>query len=129
MKLAIILAALAVVSAHAELKFENTTRKFTYTPGKKAFKTEFAFTNTGTTKVKLTDVRGGCVCCTAARPSKWVIAPGERATITMRVDVSGKQLPTLKPVAVLADDGSATTLIVEVATADGKPVKVPRWGK
>ena len=129
MKSAIILAILASVSAHAALKFENTTQKFTYTPGKKVFKTQFAFTNTGKEKVKLTDVRGGCTCCTGASPSKWVIAPGEKATITMRVDVSGKHLPTVKPVAVVADDGSITTLLIEVATADGKPLKVPLWRK
>jgi hypothetical protein len=129
MKLAIFLAAFACATAHAGLKFENTTQKVTYVPGKKVFKTVFPFANTGTVKVKLNDVKGGCSCCTAASPSKWVIAPGEKATITMRVDLSGKQLPAVKPVAVIADDGSVTTLLLEIGTADGKPLKVPKWGK
>ena len=46
----------------------------------------------------------------------------------MMVDVRGKEVPILKPVLVQYADGSEPTpLILEVQTADAKPIKVPRW--
>lgn len=128
MKIAAILALLAV-SAHAELKWETVRQSFTYQKGEPTFKGAFGFKNKGKAPVKITSVKSGCTCCTSAKADKKDFAPGERGTIAVRVNVQGKQLPLIKPVIIGTDDGKFTTLLVEVKTADGQSVTVPKWGK
>ena len=128
MKLAVALALLAV-TAHAELKWKTTSQRFTYEPGKPVFKTEFAFTNTGKSSIRILEVKSGCACCTSASVKKVAFAPGETAAVSVKINVRGKEVPIIKPVIVQTDDGKYTTLLVEVTTPDGQRVKVPRWGK
>ena len=128
MKLAVAFALLAV-TAHAELKWKTTSQRFTYEPGKPIFKTEFAFTNTGKSPIRILEVKSGCACCTSASVKKVAFAPGETAAVSVKVNVRGKEVPIIKPVIVQTDDGRYTTLLVEVTTSDGQRVKVPRWGK
>lgn len=128
MKIAAILALLAV-SAHAELKWETVRQSYTYQKGEPIFRGLFGFTNKGKEPVKITSVKSGCACCTSAKADKKVFVPGERGAISVRVNVQGKQLPLIKPVIIGTDDGKFTTLLVEVKTADGQSVTVPKWGK
>lgn len=116
-------------AAHAELKWEATSHHFVYAPGKRVMKHEFAYTNAGRTTVRVTGIKSGCACCTAAHATIKVVAPGVTGKIVMRVDVGGRDIPLAKPVIVTTDDGMSTPLVIHVDTADGKPVKVPRWGK
>jgi hypothetical protein len=128
MKIAAILALLAV-SAHADLKWENPSQKFTYQPGKPVFTTEFTFTNKGKSPVRITSVKSGCACCTSAKAKKMLFAPGERGAIAVKVNVRGKQVPITRPVLIGTDDGKFSTLLVQITTKDGQTVLVPKWGK
>ena len=129
MKLALAVLALLAVAAHAELKWDTSRKQVIYDGNTKVFRTEFAFTNKGKTTARITSVKSGCACCTSAKAAKLLFAPGERGAIAVRVDVSGKQLPMIKPVVVGTDDGSFATLLVEVTTPDGSSRTVPKWGR
>ena len=52
---------------HAELKWERTSQRIAWKPGQKESNIEFAYSNAGKSPLKITDVRGACVCCTSAR--------------------------------------------------------------
>lgn len=111
---------------HAELKWERTSQRIAWKPGQKEASTEFAYTNTGKSPVKITDVRGACVCCTSAHATKLRLAPGESGVVKVRVDFQGKTLPMTKPVTISTDDGKITALMVEVTTPGSQPVTIPR---
>ena len=114
--------------AHAGLKWEATQKAVTFKQGTGVYRAEFPFKNTGKSTVSISDIKTGCACCTTGKVKKWHYAPGETGTVQMMVDVRGKEVPTAKPILVQFADGSApTSLILEVKTADGKAVKVPRW--
>ncbi len=87
---------------------------------------EFTYANAGKTTLRVTAIKSGCVCCTAASATRKIVAPGEKGAVVMRVDVRGKDLPLAKPVIVMTDDGRSTPLVIHVDTVDGKPVKVRR---
>lgn len=129
MKIAAALLAALVVSAHAELKWENQKQQFLYEPGKPTFRAEFVFANKGKSPVRITSVKSGCTCCTSAKAKKMDFAPGERGAIAVKVDLRGKEVPIVRPVVVGTDDGKFATLLVEVNTPDGKSRSVPKWGK
>lgn len=129
MKFAAVILALLAVSAHAELKWENTRQSFTFEKGNPVFKTKYNFTNTGKEQIRIMDVKSGCACCTSAKADKVAYKPGEHGSVTVRLDVRGKDVPIIKPVVVTTDDNKVTTLLLEVKTKDGQTVKVPRWGK
>jgi hypothetical protein len=129
MKLVIAVLGLLAVAAQAELKWDTSRKQVTYDGSTKILRTEFAFTNKGKATARITSVKSGCKCCTSAKTAKLVFAPGERGAVAVRVDVSGKQLPMVKPVVVGTDDGSYVTLLVDVTTPDGASRLVPKWGK
>jgi hypothetical protein len=129
MKLVAAILTLLAVAARAELKWDTSRKQVTYDGSTKILRTEFAFTNKGKATARITSVKSGCKCCTSAKAEKLVFAPGERGAIAVRVDVSGKQLPIIKPVVVGTDDGNYATLLVEVTTPDGSSRNVPKWGR
>jgi Protein of unknown function (DUF1573) len=129
MKLPILSVILFFVPAllHAELKWEQTSQQLTYEKGAKNLRMEFSYTNSGKTPVKITDVKGGCACCTSAHATLKELAPGDSGKVIVRVDPGGKQLPMTKSIVVTTDDGKNAVLLVQVVTADGQPLTVPRW--
>ena len=128
MRLSVLLIALFPLAAHAGLKWESTLKAVTFQPGTGVYRAEFPFKNTGTTKVSISEIKTGCACCTTGKVKKWHYEPGEAGVVQMAVDVRGKDVPLAKPVLVEFADGSQpVSLILEVRTADGKSLKVPRW--
>jgi Protein of unknown function (DUF1573) len=128
MKLSILLLALLPLAANAGLKWESTRKVVAFKAGTPVYRVEFPFRNTGKTNVIISEIQTGCACCTTAKVKKRDYAPGESGTVQMMVDVRGKDVPLAKSVLVqFADQSTPTPLIVEVKTADGKTVSVPRW--
>ena len=122
------LIALLPTLAHAGLKWDTTRKAVTYKPGTGVYRAEFPFKNTGNSTVSITQIQTGCACCTTGKVTKWHYAPGETGQVEMMVDVRGKEVPIAKSILVQFADGSdPSPLILEVKTADAKPVKVPRW--
>ena len=128
MKSIVALLLLVPALAQAGLKWETTRKAVTYKSGTGVYRAEFPFRNSGTTKVSISEIKTGCACCTTGKVTKWHYSPGETGVVQMMVDVRGKEVPLAKPVLVEYSDGSAPTpLLLEVKTADGKSLKIPRW--
>ena len=129
MKFVIFLALAFASAAPAELKWESTSKRFTYVRGKKVMEHEFAYTNAGNKAVRITEIKKGCACCTSVSMTRKTVEPGAAGVLNVRLNVAGQNLPVAKPVLVTTDDGKTTPIIIHVDTQDGKPVKVPKWGK
>jgi hypothetical protein len=122
------LAALLIpASLHAELKWERTIQQVEWQPGQRDVVVQFPYKNTSKTPQKITQLKGACTCCTSASASKKNLAPGESGFIRMRVDLSGKTLPTAKALTVTTDDGKIASLVLQVRTPHDEPVKIPLW--
>ncbi len=126
MKILLLLATFLPAMAHAELKWDKTTKRVQWEPGQRETTVEFAYRNASKTAQKITKLKGACVCCTSARATKKDLAPGDTGVVRMRVDFRGKSLPMAKAVTVSTDDGKTVALLVEVTTPGGKPVEIPR---
>gem|GEM_PF-1044447 len=128
MKLLLSLAAtLLPLSLHAALKWERTMQVVEWQPGQRDAVVQFPYKNTSKVPQKIVQLKGACTCCTSASASRKNVAPGETGFVRMRVDLSGKTLPTAKAVAVTTDDGEVVSLILQVRTPHGEAVEIPRW--
>ena len=67
-------------SSMAKFKWEETTHNFGKIPQGKPVSTEFKFTNTGSTPLVISNVRGSCGC-TVTKYTKEPIAPGKTGNV------------------------------------------------
>jgi hypothetical protein len=125
--LAIAATLLLPASLHAALKWERTSQIIEWKPGQTDVTVDFGYKNAAKVPQKIVQLKGACVCCTSASASKKNLAPGESGTIHMRVDLSGKTLPTAKAITVTTDDGEIISLVLQVRTPNNEPVKIPLW--
>lgn len=64
----------------AKFKWEETTHQFGKIPQGKPVSTEFTFTNTGSTPLVISNVKGSCGC-TVTQYTKEPIAPGKTGNV------------------------------------------------
>jgi hypothetical protein len=109
----LVLGLLLASFAHAALVFEQT--KVTLEPAKPVehLDTEFAFKNTGTAAVTVTDTTTSCGCTVPALEKK-TYAPDEKGVLKVRFDVGDRQGPQNRTITVVTDDGTSQTLTLIV---------------
>jgi hypothetical protein len=109
----LVLGLLLAPFAHAALVFEQT--KVTLEPAKPVahLDTEFAFKNTGTAAVTVTDTTTSCGCTVPALEKK-TYAPDEKGVLKVRFDVGDRQGPQNRTITVVTDDGTSQTLTLIV---------------
>src|SRR5690606_17855163 len=72
----------------------------------------FHFTNTGRTDLVLTDVRASCGCTVAKNWPRMPVAPGERGTIGVNFNSTGRPGVQHKTITVVGNTTPATTVLV-----------------
>lgn len=112
MKLAL-LAFLAYGSvAYAQPKLEvvggDTYNWGTVKPGDSPLKGTIVIKNSGTEKLNITEVKPGCGCTTAPI-SKTDLAPGDTASISVTLNISGNANDVTKSIKVASNDPAAAT--------------------
>ncbi|MFB6320116.1 DUF1573 domain-containing protein [Saccharicrinis sp. FJH54] len=96
-----------------DIVFENTTFNFgTIKQGQKV-EYEFPFVNTGKSNLILRKVKASCGC-TAIKPEKSVIAPGERSSIKIEFDSRGKSGRQYKTVTIITNAPNHSTVILKI---------------
>jgi len=88
-----------VKSATETLSLKETEHDFGKIPQGKPVTYVFTFTNTGSTPLKLDNVQASCGCTTPEWDKETVIAPGEKATITVGYNAAAEG-PFTKPVTI-----------------------------
>lgn len=101
--LALSLALAPALWAQGPLAFDATTFDFGEIAEGAEATTTFAFTNAGTTPLRLVEVQPSCGC-TAPNWSRDAIAPGESGTITVAYDSEGRPGSFARGILVRAED-------------------------
>ena len=102
-----------VQSAHAELKWEQTSVDLRPGFNDKQAVAHFKYENVGNTPVHFKSVHASCGC-TAAQTQKEHVAPGEKGEVTATFNIGGRTGTQVKTVTVQTDDpdpAHATTVL------------------
>src|SRR5690606_25573332 len=80
-------------------------------PADKTVSAEYRFTNKGKQPVRIKSLQPSCGC-TAAKPDKDVVNPGETGTITLKFDIGDRRGEQYKTVTVRTDESSSSTYVL-----------------
>src|SRR5437773_9075159 len=92
-----------VQSAHAELKWEQTSVDLRPGFNDKQAVAHFKYENVGNTSVHFKSVHASCGC-TAAQTQREQVAPGEKGEVTATFNIGGRTGTQVKTVTVQTDD-------------------------
>ena len=106
--LALCVWALLPVRASAEIAWKERTLRLEPSLGAQQASGVFEFTNTGTTPVRIVEVRSGCGC-TVAAVDKQVVQPGEKGTVQAVYHVARRTGRQTVSVTVLTEEPEAWT--------------------
>lgn len=98
-------------TAHAELKWEQTTLELRPAVGDKQAIGHFKYKNVGKTPVNFKSVKSSCGC-TAAQPQKNEVPPGEKGEITATFTIGGRTGTQVKTVTVETDEPAQATTVL-----------------
>ncbi len=108
---AFILSIVICVSAHAELKWDQTMVELHPATADKQAIGHFKYQNTGSKPVHFKSVRTSCGC-TAAQSQKEEVPPGEKGEITATFNIGERTGTQVKTVTVETDDPEHVTTVL-----------------
>ena len=100
-----------VQSAHAELKWEQTSVDLRPAFNDKQAVAHFKYENVGNTPVHFKSVHASCGCTTAQTQNEQV-APGQKGEITATFNIGGRTGTQVKTVTVQTDDPERSTIVL-----------------
>ena len=112
---AVTLPMLAVASARAELKWEQTAIELHPALADKQAVGHFKYKNIGKTPVRFRSVHSSCGC-TAAQSQKEEVPPGEKGEITATFNIGGRTGTQVKTVTVETDDPAQAVTVLTLKT-------------
>src|SRR5881296_3994234 len=114
MKTQILVFSLSIItclSAHPELKWEQTSVELHPTATDKQAIGHFKYQNAGKTPVHFKSVKASCGC-TAAQTQKDEVPPGEKGEVTATFNIGDRTGTQVKTVTVETDDPASTTTVL-----------------
>jgi Protein of unknown function (DUF1573) len=99
------------VTAHAELKWDQTMVELHPAASDKQAVAHFKYQNTGTKPVRFKSVHASCGC-TAAQSQKEEVPPGEKGEVTATFNIGERTGTQVKTVNVETDDPQHTTTVL-----------------
>ena len=103
--------AVLVQSAHAELKWEQTSVDLRPGFNDKQAVAHFKYENVGNTPVHFKSVHASCGCTTAQTQNEQV-GPGQKGEITATFNIGGRTGTQVKTVTVQTDDPERSTIVL-----------------
>ena len=100
-----------VQSAHAELKWEQTSVDLRPGFNDKQAVAHFKYENVGSTPIHFKSVHASCGCTTAQTQNEQV-APGQKGEITATFNIGGRTGTQVKTVTVQTDDPEPSTVVL-----------------
>ena len=100
-----------VQSAHAELKWEQTSVDLRPAFNDKQAVAHFKYENVGNTSIHFKSVHASCGCTTAQTQNEQV-APGQKGEITATFNIGGRTGTQVKTVTVQTDDPEPSTIVL-----------------
>ena len=103
------------VSAHAELKWDQTMVELHPAASDKQAVAHFKYQNTGTKPVRFKSVRASCGC-TAAQSQKEEVPPGEKGEVTATFNIGERTGTQVKTVTVETDEAPNSKTVLTLKT-------------
>jgi hypothetical protein len=120
------------VTAHAELKWEETAVELHPAPSDKEAVGHFKYQNTGSKPVRFKSVHTSCGC-TAAQSQKEEVPPGEKGEITATFKIGDRTGTQVKTVTVQTDDPANVTTVLTLKAVIPQELEINPtfvfWGK
>jgi hypothetical protein len=120
------------VTAHAELKWEQTAVELHPAPTDKEAVGHFKYQNTGSKPVRFKSVHTSCGC-TAAQSQKEEVPPGEKGEITATFKIGDRTGTQVKTVTVQTDDPANVTTVLTLKAVIPQELEINPtfvfWGK
>jgi len=120
------------VTAHAELKWEQTAVELHPAPTDKEAVGHFKYQNTGSKPVRFKSVHTSCGC-TAAQSQKEEVPPGEKGEITATFKIGDRTGTQVKTVTVQTDDPANVTTVLTLKGVIPQELEINPtfvfWGK
>ena len=120
------------VTAHAELKWDQTSLELHPTATDKQAIGHFKYQNTGDKPVKFKSVRTSCGC-TAAQTQKEEVPAGEKGEITATFNIGERTGTQVKTVTVETDDPANVTTVLTLKAVIPQQLEITPtfvfWGK
>ena len=113
MKSLLFLLCLVAGTAFGQLTWDTTQKTFNSKPKDELVIAKYKFTNTGTTPIKIENVRTSCGCTTAVL-KKTEYAPGESGEIESRFTFSGRTGKQEKAIMVQTSDKPSNPTILQM---------------
>lgn len=115
---------LAICSAaHGQLAWEKTQIDLRPKPGDAQAVAQFRYENKGDTPVRITGVKSSCGC-TVAKPTKEVIAPGEKGEITATFNIGGRTGLQNKMITVMTDHPAQPVANLVLSANIAQPIEM-----
>jgi hypothetical protein len=111
--LALLAGVCLIQTASAALTFDSQASVTDVMEGQKEIHASFAFKNSGSTTVTITEVRTSCGC-TTAKLDKKVYAPGEEGSIAATMKITSRGGKQSKTVTVMTDDPKQKSVTLAV---------------
>ena len=129
---AVTLSIVICVTAHAELKWEETAVELHPAPNDKEAVGHFKYQNTGSKPVRFKSVHTSCGC-TAAQSQKEEVPPGEKGEITATFKIGDRTGTQVKTVTVQTDDPANVTTVLTLKAVIPQELEINPtfvfWGK
>ena len=129
---AVTLSIVICVTAHAELKWEETAVELHPAPSDKEAVGHFKYQNTGSKPVRFKSVHTSC-SCTAAQSQKEEVPPGEKGEITATFKIGDRTGTQVKTVTVQTDDPTNVTTVLTLKAVIPQELEINPtfvfWGK
>jgi hypothetical protein len=129
---AVTLSIVICVTAHAELKWEETAVELHPAPSDKEAVGHFKYQNTGSKPVRFKSVHTSCGC-TAAQSQKEEVPPGEKGEITATFKIGDRTGTQVKTVTVQIDDPANVTTVLTLKAVIPQELEINPtfvfWGK
>ncbi|MBI5384562.1 MAG: DUF1573 domain-containing protein [Verrucomicrobia bacterium] len=105
------------------IQFAGEERDFGRITGGSIVKHDFVFTNAGTTRLELTEVKPSCGCTTAGAWTRQV-EPGQTGTIPIQFQSANLSGPIHKSVNVVCNDSTRSAVTLHIKATVWNPIEV-----
>jgi hypothetical protein len=111
----------AATNSGPRIEFTDLTHDFGRVEAGKMVTNIYYFTNTGNQPLEIQDVQSSCGCAAAANYSR-LVAPGQKGSIPVIFDSTGRAGQTLRTIKVLSNDSTEPNVVLQFTAMVWKPI-------
>ena len=111
----------AATNSGPRIEFADLTHDFGRMEAGTLATNTYYFTNTGNQPLEIQDVQSSCGCAAAANYSR-LVAPGQKGSVPVIFDSTGRAGQTMRTIKVLSNDSTQPTVVLQFTALVWKPI-------